>query len=262
MEAHYEDIESPNKGSGPQFVVGVGASAGGLDAFLEFFAAVPHDTELAFVVLQHLSPDYPSELASLIQNATHLNVQQVTDSPRVDAGCVYVIPPGRIMSAIDGHLTLREPTRMERRSLIDHFFRTLAEAQHDRAVAVVLSGMGSDGANGLMRVKERGGFTMAQDPASAQFESMPRSALGTGYVDFSGTPTELAQNLISLPERARSIPLETAISDSDQETEVLNRLFVQLRSRTGYDFSDYKRSTISRRMRRRMQVLRVDGLPD
>ena len=103
---------------------------------------------------------------------------------------------------------------------------------------------------------------MAQEPSSAQFESMPRSALGTGYVDFSGTPAELARHLITLPDRVRDIPLEATLSNGDEETEVLNRLFVQLRSRTGYDFSDYKRSTISRRMRRRMQVLRVDGLPD
>ncbi len=217
---------------------------------------------MAFVVLQHLSPDFPSELARLLQSATHLSVQQVIDTPRVKAGCVYVIPPGHMMSAIGGHLSLREPTHMERHALIDHFFRTLAESQNDRAVAIVLSGMGSDGANGLMHVKERGGFTLAQEPTSAQFASMPRSAIGTGHVDFSGSPAELARHLAELPERLRALPLETAPDEGDQENDIINRLFVQLRSRTGYDFSDYKRTTISRRMRRRMQVLRIDTLPE
>jgi two-component system CheB/CheR fusion protein len=233
-----------------------------LRAFRDFFAAVPPDVDMAFVVLQHLAPDYPSELADILQTATELTVREVADSPPLESGCVCVIPPGKLLSAVDGHLALREPTGMERRSLIDHFFRTLADAQQERSVAVVLSGMGSDGLSGLQRVKEVGGFTMAQAPEEAQFDSMPRSALASGMVDFCASARELAQELISLPERLRAVPLEPDDSDEAREAEALNRLFVQLRARTGYDFSDYKRSTISRRLRRRMQVLRVDTVAE
>ena len=180
-------------------IVGIGASAGGLRAFQEFFSALPARPGMAFVLVQHLSPDHESALAQLVQAKTEMTVTQVADHPDVEPDRVYVIPPGKHLEIEDGHLQLVESRRDRGRpAAVDHFFRTLGDDQGARAVCVVLSGTGADGSIGLKAVKERGGLTMAQSPDDAEYDGMPRSAIGTGLVDVQGTAADLANKLVQI----------------------------------------------------------------
>ena len=232
-------------------VVGIGASAGGLRAFQAFFSALPPQPNMAFVLVQHLSPDHESQLAELVQSQTQLSVAQVEDHPVVQADHVYVIPPGKHLEIHDGELRLVDPDADRGRpSAVDRFFRTLAEDMGDRAVAIVLSGTGSDGALGLKTVKESGGLTMVQDPAEADYDGMPRSAVATGLADVVGSATDLARMLIEVRVTADRIGLP---SDTEKPT-AYRAVLTHLRNRTGHDFSDYKPSTIRRRLARRLQV--------
>ncbi len=180
-------------------VVGIGASAGGLRAFQEFFSALPARPGMAFVLVQHLSPDHESTLAAIIQTRTEMIVTQVTDHPLVEPNRVYVIPPGKHLEIEDGHLHLVEAHRDRGRpAAVDHFFRSLAEDVGPRAVCIVLSGTGSDGSLGLKAVKERGGLTMAQAPDDAEYDGMPRSAVDTDLVDVQATAAALAEHLVRI----------------------------------------------------------------
>jgi PAS domain S-box-containing protein len=166
-------------------IVGIGAAAGGLRALREFFEHVPPDSDMAYVVILHLSPEYDSHIAEVLQRSTSLRVTQVASGVRVEPGRVYVIPPNQSLSMADGHLTLSPVPEVEtRRAPIDVFFRTLADAQGPRAVSVVLSGTGADGSMGIKRVKERGGLCLAQDLAEAEHADMPRNSVATGLVDY------------------------------------------------------------------------------
>lgn len=245
-------------------IVGIGASAGGLKAFSDFIKAVPADSGMAFVLVQHLAPDHASELAELLQNHTSMPVMQVDDSPEVKPNHVYVIPPGKVMTVQDGNLHLSEPTqRRGQRSPIDEFFRSLAEDQRDNGVCIILSGTGSDGTLGLKAVKEAAGLTMAQDPNDAEYDGMPRSAIRTSLVDVVDSAANLAQQLVAIRQDAGKIKL-TQQPDAlpDDDNVALSKIFAQLRSKTGHDFSHYKRATILRRVSRRMQVNRTDSLSD
>ncbi|MEP0546692.1 MAG: PAS domain S-box protein [Rhodothermales bacterium] len=235
-------------------IVGVGASAGGLKAFAEFFAGLPGAPGMAFVLVQHLAPDHESELAELLQNHTALRVIQVEDGVRAEPGSVYVIPPGKALSIRDGVLRLDEPARPHgHRAPIDDFFRSLAADQGERAVAVVLSGTGSDGTLGLKKLKEVGGLTAAQDPTDAEYDGMPRSAVGTGLVDVVLPARELGGRLVELRQRGQPLPpLPESLSEPD--SEALAQIFARLRAGTGHDFSRYKQTTVLRRIGRRMQV--------
>ncbi len=180
-------------------IVGIGASAGGLAAFEAFFAAMPVDTEpgMAFVLVQHLAPDHKSILADLIQSYTHMQVFEVKDGMTVQTNCVYIIPPGRDMAFFGGRLQLLEPVAPRGHRLpINFFFRSLARDQHERAICIVLSGTGSDGTEGVRAIKGEGGMVMAQLPDSAEFDGMPRSAIGTGLVDYKLQPAEMPAQLI------------------------------------------------------------------
>ncbi|PAP76944.1 PAS domain-containing protein [Rubrivirga marina] len=237
-------------------VVGIGASAGGLRAYQTFFSALPPEPGMAFVLIQHLSPDHESALAELVQTQTRMSVAQVGDHPAVEANRVYVIPPGKHLVIEGGSLALKEPgPGRGKPSTIDHFFRSLAEDMGERAVCIVLSGTGSDGALGLKAVKERAGLTMAQDPDDADYDGMPRSAVATGLVDVVGSAAELAQMLVRVRHSAREIVIP---AQDDDETTALQSVLTLLRQRTGHDFSDYKPSTIRRRLARRLQV---NGIP-
>ncbi|WP_412060706.1 CheR family methyltransferase [Rubrivirga sp. IMCC45206] len=245
-------------------VVGIGASAGGLRAFQEFFSALPAQPGMAFVLVQHLSPDHESALAELIQTRTQMTVAQVDDHPDVEANCVYVIPPGRHLEIEDGHLQLVEARRDRGRpAAIDHFFRTLAEDMGDRAVCVVLSGTGSDGSLGLKAVKERGGLAMAQAPDDAEYDGMPGSALATELVDVQGTAAELAEKLVAIRNASNRLTVPAAPDDPlvEDDHQALQAIFAHLRERTAHDFSDYKRTTILRRLARRLQMTGQPGLP-
>jgi two-component system CheB/CheR fusion protein len=175
----------PAEGPPPFVVVGLGGSAGSIPAFREFFRHVPPGSDMAYVVILHLSPEYESHLAEVLQGSTELPVTQVREPVKVEPNRVYVIPPNKSLAMSDGTLVLSEITGYEeRRAPIDIFFRTLADTHDSRAVCVILSGSGADGSMGLRRIKENNGLAIVQDPAEAQFDDMPRSSIATGLVDF------------------------------------------------------------------------------
>jgi len=249
-------------------IVGIGASAGGLSALLEFFEALPAHMSMAFVVVVHLAPDHESNLGSLLQKATAMPVLEVTSATPIQPDHVYLIAPSLELTMVDDYLRVA-PNRPEeggRRSAIDLFFRTLADAHRARAIGIVLSGAGSDGSVGLSRVKEMGGITFAQDPVEAEYDSMPRSAIATGMVDFVITAAEMPQRLMDLWMTAKEIHLPVVENDERQEELIneaaeraLREIMIILRTRTAHDFRHYKRATVLRRIERRLQV---NGITD
>ena len=238
-------------------IVAIGASAGGTQALQSLFAALPPDTGAAFVVVVHLDPQHRSELPAILATRTKMPVVQVGERTPVEANHVYVIPPDRRLQMI-GHelspLEFEEPRG--HRAPIDLFFRSLAEQLGD-GFAVILSGAGSDGTIGVRAVKEAGGIILVQDPNEAEYASMPRSAIATGVADFVMRTHDLAKrlaDLIRVKERA-------AVPDiRNFDDDLLRRILTHLRKRTGHDFSKYKRSTVLRRVARRMQVRRAGDL--
>ena len=257
--AHVEQAkETPDR----RLIVGIGASAGGLSALQRFFRAMSDGKGLTFVVVVHLDPHRESNLAEILQRHTSMKVVQVTETTRIEPGHVFVIPPGRAISATDDQLTLaafEEPRG--RRAPIDVFFRTLAETHKENAVAVILSGGGTDGTVGLRSVKDQGGIVLVQAPQDAEHEGMPRSAINTGLADLV-LPVE---GLIQKLQQYRESELPPSISKDPEELptdqdESLKRVLSLLRARTGHDFSQYKSATVLRRIGRRMRVNQVSSL--
>jgi two-component system CheB/CheR fusion protein len=243
------------------FVAGVGASAGGVKALKEFFRHVPASGGLAYVGILHLSPEYESRLHEVLQVECPLPVVQVHERVRMERDHVYVISPNQSLTMMDGYLASSAIMRQEeRRAPVDIFFRTLADARGSNSACVVLSGSGSDGSSGLKRIKERGGICFAQDPAEAEHPDMPRNAIATGLVDHVLPVAEIAQRIVSY---RRSLGTVRVPDDQEQRQEseerAIREIFSQLRARTGHDFINYKRSTMSRRLERRVAV---HGLPD
>jgi len=243
-------------------IVGIGASAGGLKAFEAFFSGMSadKDPDMAFVLVQHLAPDHTSILCDLIRRYTRMEVFEVEDGMTVRINCVYVIPPGRSMAFLNGSLQLLEPGEPRGHRLpIDFFFRSLAQDLHERAIGIVLSGTGSDGASGVRTIKGEGGMVMAQKPTSAEFDGMPRSAIATGLVDYELPPAEMPAQLVTYVTHAFSklpgLPL------APKSESAIKKVFVLLRARSGHDFSQYKPSTIARRIERRMAVHQIES-PD
>jgi two-component system CheB/CheR fusion protein len=237
-------------------VVGIGASAGGLTALQSFFRHLPPDSDMAFIVILHLSPEHNSQLAVILQSATSLSVLQVTEAVPLDRNRVYVIPPGRHLTLVDGMIQSIEPEEPRgRRAPIDVLFRSLAETHGPRAAAVVLSGTGADGTVGVKSIKEHGGLVLVQDPDEAEYDAMPRQALATGVVDLVLPVAELPSSLVNYWRRAEEmkLPIAEPLSD-DQDVTALRDVLIVLRSRTNHDFSQYKQPTLLRRIRRRMQV--------
>lgn len=266
------DIDNPNEerdqgaenSSAPRTrtVVGIGASAGGLAALKRFFEHVPSDSDLAFVVVVHLSPEHKSHLADLLQPAVRFPVQQVTETVPLDVNNVYVIPPNANLSAIDTHLRLSKLEEQRReRAPIDHFFRTLANTHDVHAIGVILTGTGSDGTLGLKQIKAKGGLIIVQDPNEAEFDGMPQSAIATGLVDRVLPVAEIPQALLRF---ARTEPRVQVVEDSKdvEHTDgvLLAKILAILRTRTDRDFSRYKSATILRRIARRMQLNYVEDL--
>ncbi len=246
----------------PDFaVVGVGASAGGLDAFRKLLEPMPADCGMAFVLVQHLDPTHTSHTAELLRSHTQLSVVEVSDGLPVEANRVYVIPPGAYLSISGNELRLSEP--IERRGVrvpIDFFFRSLAEDQQQRAICVILSGTGSDGTLGLREVKAAGGIVLAQDPSTSQFDGMPRSAIVTGLVDYVLPPDQMA-DVLTRYIRHWYVNGE-APPPADQERDDFNAVLAILRTRNKYDFSCYKKGTLSRRVQRRMGLRHVETLAE
>ncbi len=243
-------------------IVGIGASAGGLAAFEAFFSGLPagSDPGMAFVLVQHLAPDHASILRDLVQRGTRMQVQEVQDGMVVKANCIYIIPPNRDMAFLNGALHLLEPAAPRGHRLpVDFLFRSLAQDQHERAIGIVLSGTGSDGTQGVRAIKGGGGMVMAQNPASTEFDGMPRSALATGLVDFELPPAEMAPQLIAYAARIFGKGLRVEPAEQPKPDSALKKILVLVRAQTGHDFSQYKPSTINRRIERRMAVHQLDA---
>ena len=241
-------------------VIGVGASAGGIDAVSQLLRRVPADTGLAFVVIQHLAPRRPSQLTGLLARTTDMSVVEAEDGTRPEANHVYVIPPGVEMALRDGRLALAATERARRppRS-IDLFFRSLAEEEGGRAIAVLLSGTGSDGTEGLRAIRAQGGIALVEDPARARFPGMPQSAIAAGAADRVLGIDELADELVELSRAAvlRSLHPAGAHPDPlDGQDALLAEIFALVRGASGVDFSEYKATTFRRRLARRMLIRR------
>jgi len=254
----------PNGGEveDPRFpIVGIGASAGGLAAFEAFFSGMPAqaDTGMAFVLVQHLAPDHKSILVELVKRYTRMQVFEVEDGMRVLPNCAYIIPPNRDMALLNGTLQLLEAVAQRGQRLsIDFFFRSLAHDQRERAMCVVLSGSGSDGTQGVRAIKAEGGMAMAQNPDSTEYDGMPRSAIGTGLIDYILPPAEMPAQLIAYTAHALGKMTVREPEPAARTDDVLKKIFVLLRAHTGHDFSQYKQNTVGRRVERRMAVHQIE----
>lgn len=239
-------------------VCAIGASAGGIRALQEFFGAIDENLGLAYVVIVHLAPDYPSQLAEILGISTSMSVNQVDNSPGLKPNCVYVIPPDRELVIEGNQIKARQFEEPRgRRAPIDMFFRSVAEARGD-SFAVVLTGAGADGAVGVRKVKESGGIILVQDPLDAEFPMMPRSAIATGAADFVEPISQLVVRIAETVLGRRALA-ETENEDADGHVA---RIIAFLRVRTGHDFSSYKSATVRRRIDRRIQVTRQSSLAE
>ncbi|AMK78549.1 MULTISPECIES: chemotaxis protein CheB [Methylomonas] len=243
-------------------IIAIGTSAGGLEALEQFFTHVPPDCGVAFVVIQHLDPNHQGMLPELLQRVTPLTVTQAGDRMKIAPNWVYVIPPNKDLSILHGKLHLLEPLAPRGLRLpIDSFFRALAEDQHERAIGVILSGMGSDGTLGLRAIKENAGLAVVQTPESAQFDSMPRSAITAGVADIVATPPELWGKILAyLQHSPRGLHAVPEIVLELKNQSALEQIVILLRERTGNDFLLYKKNTIYRRIERRMGLHQIDSI--
>jgi two-component system CheB/CheR fusion protein len=252
--------------TGEFFVVGIGASAGGLEAISEVLKRLQVRCSFAVVIVQHLDPHHESMLVELLNRATSLPVQWVTNNRAIEPGNIYVAPPRRPVSMRDGVLLLREHDEERGGSEVDQFFHALADDCKHRAVAVILSGNGADGTAGAKAIKEAGGIVFAQEPATAGSASMPRSAIDANCVDRVLTPAGIAEELIKLTANPPALWSRIVTPDeappSGNEADLLHTVFRLLMMRTGVDFSDYKLSTIKRRLVRQMLLAKVPDLAD
>ncbi len=246
----------------PSYYVAVGASAGGLEAIESFFSRMPPDSGLGFIVIQHLSPDYKSLMVELLSKRTPMPVHRAEDGAPVLPNNVYLIPPKKNLTIFHGKLLLSEQDHSKGINLpIDVFLRSLAEDQNEKAVAVILSGTGSDGTRGVRAIKEYGGMVMVQDEESAKFNGMPRAAISTGLADFVLPPDQMPGQLLSFskhPYLTKVERSETLLSDE----QGLTRIFSILREKCKVDFTFYKPSTVTRRIERRMTINQTDDIRD
>jgi two-component system CheB/CheR fusion protein len=241
-------------------VVGIGASAGGLDALKKFFSTIPKDSGMAFVLILHLDPNHESLMAELLARYTALKVVQAEDKMPLECDFVYVIPPNKYLSIQKGVLHMSKPS--ERRGLrmpIDYFFRSLAEDQQDKAICIILSGTGTDGTLGLKSVKAQGGMVMVQLPDTAQYDGMPCSAIATGMVDYNLSIEEMGETLLKYTRHPYISSKKTpALPETDSDH--LNRILALLRTR--HDFRHYKKNTLNRRIERRMSLSHIENMID
>jgi len=244
-------------------MVGIGASAGGLEALVGFLERVPPASGLAFIIVQHLDPTRKCMMVELLQRATPMKVVEITDRMKVQRDRVYVIPPNRDLSILNGVLHLLEPAGGRGLRLpIDFFFRSLADDQQERSLGVILSGMGSDGALGLRAIKEKAGAVFVQSPASAKCDGMPRSAIDAGLADVVATPQELPGKILDYLQHVPVLKPRSGLSLEDADLTGLEKVVLLLRIRTGHDFSLYKKSTLYRRIERRMGLQQLSRITD
>jgi two-component system CheB/CheR fusion protein len=257
-------LESMKKKTGPNNIypiVGMGASAGGLQAFEEFFDAMPSKCGMSFILVAHLDPTHVSILPELIQKHTQMEVLQIKDGMKVKPNCVYVIPPNKDLSIINKTLQLFNISQPRGNNLpIDSFFCSLAKDQTNKAIGIILSGTGTDGTIGAKVIKEEMGMVMVQDEASAKFNGMPRSVIRTKIADYILPPTKMPEQLIKYTQHL-SFKKDSKIFSSEAKLpDALQKIFIILRARTAHDFSLYKTNTICRRIERRMNVHQIDNI--
>jgi len=257
-----QNLEQNNCTNAPLFYVGIGASAGGLEALESFFTHMTADSNMAFVVIQHLSPNYKSMMVELLSKRTEMTVQRAEEGMFVEANSVYLIPPKKNLSIFHGKLLLSDSDHSRGLNLpIDMFLHSLADDQAEKAIGIILSGTGSDGVRGIRAIKEAGGMIMAQSEESAKFDGMPRAAISTGLTDFILSPEEMPEKLLSFTRHPYALKTDrppVLLSDEDS----MARIFALLRERTRVDFTFYKPSTVVRRIERRMTVCQVNDLRD
>ena len=251
------DISPPH--ADELIIVGIGASAGGLEALEQFLGNVSESSNMAFIIIQHLDPTHKDIMPELLQRITKMEVLAASDYLEVKPNCVYMIPPNKSMSIIRGTLRLFEPLEIRGLRLpIDVFFRSLAEEQKERSIGIILSGMGSDGTLGLQAIKEKGGIAIVQDPSSAKYDSMPLSAIHDVEIDIVGDAKDLPMKLCSLLQK---IPLNKSLKDIDiRDKTALNKIIGLIRTNVGHDFYLYKENTMYRRIQRRMVVHKIDDI--
>lgn len=244
-------------------IVGIGASAGGLQAFEEFFTRMPTDSQMAFVIVQHLAPDHESILAEILSRYTTMPVHQVRNGMLVKPDTVYVIPPRHDMALMQGKLHLIEPTHTRGLRLpIDFFFRSLADELHERAISIILSGTGTDGTLGMRAIKGAGGMVMVQEPTSARYDGMLRSAIDTDLVDYILPADQMPAQLLKYARHDFLTGARQTSPMLSQANDLLQKIYILLRNQTGHDFSLYKKSTILRRIERRMAINQITWLSD
>ncbi|HEX2968261.1 MAG TPA: chemotaxis protein CheB [Bacteroidales bacterium] len=241
-------------------VVAIGSSAGGLEALELFFSNMPDNTGMAFVLIQHLDPNYKGMMADLIRKVTKMKVIQVSDNLKVKPDSVYVIPPNKNMSILNGRLQLFDLAEVHGLRLpINFFFHSLADDMGENSIGIILSGMGSDGTLGLKSIKERGGLTLVQEPSNAKYDSMPKNAIQSIQVEVVASAGELPGRLISFLKKA--LPRQPDVNSADfKDKSSLEKIVLLIRSKTGNDFSQYKKSTIYRRVERRMMIQKIDHI--
>jgi chemotaxis methyl-accepting protein methylase/PAS domain-containing protein len=246
----------------PSNIVGIGASAGGLEALEDFFIHVQTPCNMAFVVIQHLDPSHKGIMAELLQRTTKMIVKEARNHMRVEQNCVYIIPPNKDLSILHDSLFLFEPViNFGLRLPIDFFFRSLASDQREHAVAVILSGMGSDGTLGLRAIKKNSGLSLAQSPACAKFTSMPQSAINAELIDIVAPAKELPEYILNeLKNGPRIAPQDIEPRVEIKSKSALEQIVIILRERTGNDFSLYKKNTIYRRIERRMNLHQLENI--
>lgn len=253
--------KSPRAAGGEEFpIVGIGASAGGLEALEQFLANVPAGSGMGYVIVQHLDPTHKGMMPELLQRATTMPVAQAKNRLKVRPDHVYVIPPNRDMSMLRGVLYLFAPVAPRGLRLpIDLFLQSLAEDRHQLAVGVILSGMGSDGSVGMRAIKQNAGLALAQDPASAAFSAMPRSAIDAGAVDIVAPAAELPGRIVASLRHGAHAATADLVIDSQLQSG-LEKVLILLRAHNGQDFSLYKKTTLYRRIERRMGIHQIDRI--
>lgn len=258
----HDNTEISNMQKLPTHYVAIGASAGGLEAIEKFFMNMPGQSTLAFIVIQHLSPDYKSLMVEILSKRTPMPVYRAEDGLIVAAGCIYLIPPKKNLTIFHGKLILSEQDHSRGLNLpIDIFFRSLAEDQAEKAVGIILSGTGSDGMRGVRAIKESGGMVMVQNEESAKFDGMPRAAISTGLNDFVLPPEEMPIQLLAFIKH----PYMADITRSDKlisEDNGITKIFALIREKCKIDFTYYKPATVMRRVERRMMVNQMENLSD
>lgn len=246
----------------PEYIVAIGGSAGGFEAFERFFTGIPPNTGMAFIVIQHLDPTHDSLLSELLQRAASIPVQEAADNMQVERDTIYVIPKNTGLSIHDNRLRLSEPASPRGVRLpIDLFFESLAAEKGEKSIGIIVSGMGTDGTHGLNAIKEASGVIMVQDPDSAKFDGMPSSAVSTGLADYIAPIEELSKRLVAYVKHSSLFHIDN--NDDEKAAEgSLQRILHLLKNSTKHDFSLYKKSTLYRRIAKRSSLLHIEGIPE